>query len=135
MDQERAPPGPAAQFSSHIGSKPLSQSNGRSSCHYPDFLFRRPQPYIHGMVNNLSILRERLAEACRLRNTMFFNVCRGLFIAPNRAYQLELRPENLTIAQLVYIAGALDVSLDYLLGRTDDSEAHKPAPRKAKARA
>jgi hypothetical protein len=91
--------------------------------------------HITNMVNNLKLLRERLAEACRLRNTMFLDACRGLHLAPNRAYHLELRPENLTLTQLVHIAGALDMSLDYLLGRTDDPEAHKPTPRKAKARA
>jgi hypothetical protein len=99
--------------------------------------WRRPAPFlfaalrhIPNMINNLSILRERLAEACRLRNTMFLDVCRGLLLAPNRAYHLELRPENLTLAQLVHIAGALD----YLLGRTDNPEAHKPAPAKMRER-
>jgi hypothetical protein len=82
------------------------------------------------MNNNLSILRERLAEACRLRDTMFLDACRGLLLAPNRAYHLELRPENLTVAQLVHIAGALD----YPLGRTDDPETHKPAPAKMRDR-
>jgi hypothetical protein len=71
------------------------------------------------MQSNLSVLHEHLAEACRLRKTNHDVFCTNaidLHFAGVRA---------LDIYRLAQIADQLDVSVDWLLGRSETMELPK----------
>lgn len=52
-------------------------------------------------------------------------MCTALNIGINTVHQLRERPNGLTSATLYAIADYLDVSADYLLGRTDKPEVNR----------
>ncbi|MGA7327572.1 MAG: hypothetical protein WBX25_24540 [Rhodomicrobium sp.] len=72
------------------------------------------------MHTDFSLFRERLAEACRLRNMTHSALCKGIGLAPRKALDLEYTPLNsLDLYRVTQIADKLDVSIDWLLGRTN----------------
>ena len=74
------------------------------------------------MQSDFTVLREHLAAACRERNTTYDPLCAAavdLHFAGVRA---------LDIYRLATIADDLDVSMDWLLGRSEEME----LPKKAK---
>jgi hypothetical protein len=78
-------------------------------------------PHISGVMNtaNFTLFRERLAEACKLRNTTPDKLARSIGLGSRRAIDLEyLGLKCLDIYRLAQIADRLGVSVDWLLGRT-----------------
>ncbi len=84
------------------------------------------------MSTNFNLFRDRFAEACRVREMKPAAVYRSLGIGGRRALDLEsvgvLRA--LDLYRLCQIADRLDVSLDWLVGRSDVMEL--PQDEKAK---
>ena len=75
------------------------------------------------MQSDLSIFRERLAEACRVRGLTHDRLCASIGIAGRRALDLDFSGlKALDIYRLVQIADRLEVSVDWLLGRSDVME-------------
>jgi hypothetical protein len=76
------------------------------------------------METNFFIFRERLAIACRIRGMTYDALCSSIGLGgPARTVDLEhagLRA--LDIYRLAKIADQLDVSLDWLLGRSNAME-------------
>jgi len=69
---------------------------------------------------DFSVFSERLAEACRLRGTTETKVCSSIGLGAKRAFHLALAgPHAIDVWRLCQIADALDVSLDWLTGRSD----------------
>ena len=79
---------------------------------------------ISSVETNFFIFRERLAIACRLRGITYEQLCSGIGLGGGRrAVDLEhagLRA--LDIYRLAQIADRLDVSIDWLLGRSKAME-------------
>jgi hypothetical protein len=79
------------------------------------------------MSTNFSLFRDRFAEACRVRGMKPDSVYRSVGIGGRRALDLEsvgvLRA--LDLYRLCQIADRLDVSLDWLVGRSDVMERPK----------
>ena len=72
------------------------------------------------MQTNFSLFRERLAEACRLRGLTHDNLCSGIGIGGSRAIELEIAGFlALDVYRLTQIADKLDVSIDWLFGRSE----------------
>ena len=72
---------------------------------------------------NFFIFRERLAIACRLRGITYDQLCSSIGLGGRRIVDLEhagLRA--LDIYRLAQIADRLDVSIDWLLGRSKAME-------------
>ena len=72
---------------------------------------------------SLGIFRERLAIACRLRGITYDQLCSSIGLGGRRTVDLEhagLRA--LDIYRLAQIADRLDVSIDWLLGRSKAME-------------
>jgi transcriptional regulator with XRE-family HTH domain len=70
--------------------------------------------------SDFSVFRERLAEACRERNMTHEELCSSVGFGGRRTIDIiysDLRA--LDIERLAQIADRLDVSLDWLLGRTN----------------
>jgi hypothetical protein len=66
-----------------------------------------------------SVFRERLAEACGVRDR-YPALCRGIGLSPNKAVDLEYSPlEALDLYRVCQIADKLDVSIDWLLSRSN----------------
>ncbi len=81
------------------------------------------------MPTNSSVFRERFAEACRIRGTTSDVVCRSIGMGGRRALNVHLIGlHTLDLYRICQIADRLDVSLDWLLGRSDVME----IPRKGK---
>jgi hypothetical protein len=76
------------------------------------------------MSTNFSLFRDRFAEACRIREMKPEAVYRSVGIGGRRALDLEsvgvLRA--LDLYRVCQIADRLNVSLDWLLGRSDVME-------------
>jgi hypothetical protein len=79
------------------------------------------------MSTSFSLFRDRFAEACRLRGMKPEAVYRSVGIGGRRALDLQsvgvLRA--LDLYRVCQIADRLDVSLDWLLGRSDVMELPK----------
>ena len=72
------------------------------------------------MQTNFSLFRERLAEACRMRNMTESKVCAGIGLGGRRAINLSVSgPGALDLYRVCQIADVLDVSLDWLMGRSN----------------
>jgi transcriptional regulator with XRE-family HTH domain len=72
------------------------------------------------MQTNFSLFRELLAKACRARNMTETKVCAGIGLGSRRAISLSLTGSAaIDLYRLCQIADALDVSLDWLTGRSD----------------
>jgi transcriptional regulator with XRE-family HTH domain len=88
------------------------------------------------MRTDFSLFRERLAEACHVRNTTPTRIARIIGMSPRRIIDLEYSgAKALDIYRLGQIADALDVSLDWLMGRSNVRnvmEMPEPPRRKAK---
>ncbi len=69
---------------------------------------------------DFGVFRERVAEACRARNMTHDKVCAGVGIGGRRAISLSVSgPGALDLYRVCQIADALDVSLDWLMGRSN----------------
>jgi Cro/C1-type HTH DNA-binding domain len=72
------------------------------------------------MHTDFSVLRERLAEACRSRSMSHLALCRGIGLSSRKSVDLEYNPlKALDLYRLTQIADALEVSIDWLLGRSN----------------
>ena len=72
---------------------------------------------------DFSLFRERLAEACRARNMTETKVCFRIGLGAKRALHLALAgPRAIEVYRLCQIADALDISLDWLTGRSNVME-------------
>jgi hypothetical protein len=93
------------------------------------------------MHTDFSVFRERLAEACRLRDMTHSALCKGIGLSPKKAVDLEYSPlKALDLYRVCQIADKLDVSVDWLLGRSNvmsvmemPEDFPEPPKRKAKA--
>ncbi len=92
------------------------------------------------MPTNFSLFRERLNEACRLRNMSHTALCKGIGLAPRKAIEIEYYPlKTLDLYRVSQIADKLEVSIDWLLGRTNIMDVlempdlPEPEPPKRKA--
>ncbi|MGO8952912.1 MAG: hypothetical protein ACLPWS_11645 [Rhodomicrobium sp.] len=71
------------------------------------------------MQTDFSLFRERLAEACRARNTTEAKVCSSIGLGGRRAINLTVcGPGALDLYRVCQIADKLGVSLDWLMGRS-----------------
>jgi len=78
------------------------------------------------MPTDFSLFRERLAEACRIRGVTHDAVCRSIGMGGRRALDLHLCGlRALDLYRVCQIADRLDVSVDWLLGRSDVMEMPK----------
>jgi hypothetical protein len=76
------------------------------------------------MQSNFSLLHDHLAEACRVRKMSHDRLC-------TEAVELHFAGlRALDVYRLAQIADRLDVSLDWLLGRSDMMELPKAKVRK-----
>ncbi|MGA7326064.1 MAG: hypothetical protein WBX25_16660 [Rhodomicrobium sp.] len=72
------------------------------------------------MHTDFSVFRDRLAEACRVRNMSHSALCRGIGLSPRKALEIEYYPlKTLDLYRVSQIADKLEVSIDWLLGRTN----------------
>jgi hypothetical protein len=79
------------------------------------------------MQTDLSLFQERLENACRTRDLTVDTLCNCSGLSSYEAGLLTiLGVKALDIFELAQIAGTLDVSIDWLLGRTDQMELSKP---------
>jgi hypothetical protein len=87
------------------------------------------------MRTDFRVFRERLAEACRARGTTETKVCAQIGLGARRAFHLTLAgPRAIDVWRLCQIAEVLDVSLDWLVGRSNVMEVTEtPEPPKRKA--
>ncbi len=72
------------------------------------------------MATDFSVFRARFAEACRIRGTKSDAVCRSIGMGGRRALNVEhsgLR--GLDLHRVRQVADKLEVSVDWLLGRSD----------------
>ena len=75
------------------------------------------------MQTDFSVFRERLAEACFARNMTRDKLCRDIGLGGRRAADfLLVGLKAIDLYRVCQIADALDVSLDWLLGRSDVME-------------
>ena len=75
------------------------------------------------MHTDFSVFGDRLAEACRARNMTRDSLCRSIGLGGRRAADFLLSGlKVLDLARVCQIADALDVSVDWLLGRSDVME-------------
>jgi hypothetical protein len=76
--------------------------------------------HLQEMRTDFSVFRERLTEACRVRDMSHLALCRGIGLSPKKAVDLQYSPlKALDLYRVTQIADALDVSLDWLLGRSN----------------
>jgi hypothetical protein len=86
------------------------------------------------MHTNLNLFRERFTEACRVHNMTESKLCSGIGLSGRRGLRLSLSgPGAIDVYRLCQIADALDVSVDWLTGRSNVMEMPdiKPPPRHA----
>ncbi len=88
------------------------------------------------MRTDFSVFRERLVEACRVRGVSEHQLYRSIGLSGRRAVDFELFGlKGIDIQRLGQIADRLDVSIDWLLGRTTVMEVSAlPEPPKQKAK-
>ena len=89
------------------------------------------------MQSDFSVFRDRLAEACHVRDTTPTRLATIIGMSPRRIIDLEHSGANaLDIHRLGQIADQLDVSIDWLLGRSNVIRVMEmpelPEPQKAK---
>ncbi|MGO8953297.1 MAG: hypothetical protein ACLPWS_10305 [Rhodomicrobium sp.] len=78
------------------------------------------------MQTDFRVLRERLAEACRLRNLTHDRLRRSIGMGGRRVFDLEASGlRALDLYRVCQNADRLDASLDWLLGRSDVMELPK----------
>ncbi len=82
-----------------------------------------------------SVFRERLAQVCRVRNMTYDRPCSSNGIGGRREVDLNFAgPKALDVYRLAQIADRLDVSIDWLLGRSEVREVReKKGVRKKRA--
>jgi hypothetical protein len=87
---------------------------------------------------NFSLFRERLTEACLARGRTERDVCQQIGLGSRRAITLALTgPNAIDLWRLCQMAEVLEVSLDWLTGRSnvmDVMEMPEPEPPKRKAK-
>jgi hypothetical protein len=84
------------------------------------------------MRTDFNVFRDRLAEACRARNMTRDSVCRDIGLGGRRAANfLLLGLKAIDLYRLAQIADRLEVSIDWLLGRSDQMELPKPKRKTA----
>ena len=72
------------------------------------------------MSTDFSLFRDRLAEACRIRGMKQDAVYRSIGMGGRRALDLEFAGlRALDLYRVCQIADRLDVSVDWLVGRSD----------------
>jgi hypothetical protein len=72
------------------------------------------------MRTDFRLFRERLAEACRARNETETKICQQIGLSGRRAITLALTgPGAIDLWRVCQIADVLDVSLDWLTGRSN----------------
>jgi hypothetical protein len=72
------------------------------------------------MHTDFSVFPKRLAEACRIRDITYPALCKGIGLSPKKAVDLEYSPlKALDLYRVGQIADKLDVSIDWLLGRSN----------------
>ena len=82
--------------------------------------------HVSVMPTDFSLFRERMAEACRIRGMTHDAVCRSIGMGGRRTVDLDFAGlRALDIYRLTQIADRLDVSVDWLLGRSDVMELPK----------
>ncbi len=88
--------------------------------------------------SDFTVFRDRIAEACHLRNMPQAKLYARVGLGGRRAVDFELSGVSaIDINRLALIAEQLDVSLDWLLGRTNVMsvlEMPEPEPPKRKAK-
>jgi transcriptional regulator with XRE-family HTH domain len=78
------------------------------------------------MYSDFSVFRERLAHACRVRNLTQDRLCASIGLGSRRRVDLAASGlKALNIYRLAQIADRLEVSVDWLLGRSDVMEVPK----------
>ena len=76
-----------------------------------------------GMPTDFHVFRERPAHACLVRNLAHDRLCRSIGLGGRRVIDLEFSGlKALDIERLSQIADRLNVSVDWLLGRSDRME-------------
>ena len=87
-------------------------------------------------MTDFALFRDRFAEACRVRGTTQEAVHRSIGLGGRRALDVQsvgvLRA--LDLYRVCQIADRLDVSLDWLLGRSEVMEREQARPRKLLSR-
>jgi hypothetical protein len=79
------------------------------------------------MQTDFSLFQERLQGACRIRDMSVDTLCNSSGLSSYEAGLLNiLGIKALDIFELAQIAGTLEVSVDWLLGRTDQMELLEP---------
>jgi hypothetical protein len=95
------------------------------------------------MKADLSMFRERLAEACRVRDKSELSICRQIGLGSRRSVNLALTGSGaIDLWQLCRIADRLEVSLDWLTGRSNvmdllelpEEYEHRPPAKSASKR-
>jgi transcriptional regulator with XRE-family HTH domain len=71
------------------------------------------------MQTDFSIFGERLAEACRVRGKSYDRLCSRMGLPTRRVGLKASDLKALDIERLAQMADMLDVSIDWLLGRTE----------------
>jgi hypothetical protein len=80
------------------------------------------------MQTDFGLFQERLESACSVRHMTVETLYNSTGISSYDAHMLPvLGLKTLGIFELTQIAGTLDVSVDWLLGRTDQMELPKPS--------
>lgn len=74
---------------------------------------------------NSQITRDRIMQELHKRNETSKHMCAELGLGINAVRKITQTQKGLVSATLYAIADYLDVSADYLLGRTDNAESHK----------
>lgn len=74
---------------------------------------------------NSALLYERITDTLQKQNKSAKAMCADLGIGLNTVHTLRNSPNGITTAKLYAIADYLDVSADYLLGRTDKPEVNR----------
>ena len=78
------------------------------------------------MSTNFSLVRDRFAEACRVRGMTQEAVFRSIGIGGRRVLDLQFAGlRTLDLYRVFQIADRLDVSVDWLVGRSDVMEVPK----------
>jgi transcriptional regulator with XRE-family HTH domain len=86
------------------------------------------------MQTDYSVFPERLAEACRARNLTRDKLCTSIGMGGRQATNFLIQGlKSLDLYRLAQIADRLDVSIDWLLGRSNVMEL--PSEPKGKKRA
>ncbi len=84
------------------------------------------------MPTDFSVFRERLGEACRVRGMTSDAVCRSIGIGGLRALDVHYSGlRALDLYRVCQLADRLEVSVDWLLGRSDVMEISQKGKRVA----